>query len=115
MSWLESALIRGYHSHVYFNEDTLAQARTLCEEAEKRFGVVMGRMHERPVGPHPDWSCQLAYPAELMAQVLPWLALNHGGLTVFTHPITGDDLRDHRDFAIWLGEQRPLNLAMFSR
>ena len=53
--------IRGYHAHVYFSQATIAQARALCEAAAAQFGVVMGRVHEKPVGPHPDWSCQLAF------------------------------------------------------
>lgn len=114
-SFIAPSVIRGYHSHVYFDAKTYDQALVLCREAADTFGVVMGRMHERAVGPHPDWSCQLAYPVELFAQVMPWLALNRGELTVFTHPITGDDLRDHRDFAIWLGQVRPLNLDIFSK
>lgn len=108
-----SPQIRGYHSHVYFDADTLTQARELCEEAAKRFDLRMGRVHEREVGPHPDWSCQLAYRAELLNQVLPWLALNRQGLVIFTHPVTGNDLRDHRDHAIWMGAVRPLRLAQF--
>lgn len=105
--------IKGYHSHVYYDADTMAQARQLCEAAAQRFDLVMGRMHQRPVGPHPDWSCQLAYGAELFNQVLPWLAVHRNGLVIFTHPISGDDLRDHRDYAMWMGAVRPLNLQMF--
>lgn len=105
--------IRGFHAHVYFNEDTIGQARALCEAAVARFGVSMGRMHERPVGPHPRWSCQLAFPPELFGSVVPWLALARDGLTIFIHPETGDDLSDHRDRAIWMGEMLPLKLEMF--
>ena len=50
-----------YHAHVYFDEKTVEQARKLCESAAKRFGVAMGRVHRKPVGPHPRWSCQLAF------------------------------------------------------
>ena len=32
------------------------------------------------------------------------------GLTVLVHPLTGDDLADHRDHALWLGDSRPLDL-----
>ena len=42
--------------------------------------------------------------------MLSWLALNRGDLTVFVHPNTGQDLEDHRDRALWLGEQVPLLL-----
>lgn len=103
--------IYGYHAHVYFNADTLAQARALCEAAA-RFPLKMGRVHERPVGPHPDWSCQLAFKAALFADVIPWLALNRGSLVVFIHPITGQDLIDHRDRAMWMGAVRPLDLSV---
>ena len=104
--------IVGWHAHVYFDANTLAQARALCEAAAARFPLKMGRVHERPVGPHPDWSCQLAFRAERFAEVIPWLALHRGGLTVFIHPITGQDLRDHRDHAIWMGAVRPLDLSV---
>ena len=111
--YLESDRIRGWHAHVYFDADRLEQARALCEAAAARFPALkMGRVHERPVGPHPDWSCQLAFRAELFAEVLPWLALNRQGLSVFAHPVTGEDLIDHRDRAIWLGSVRPLDLSV---
>ena len=111
--YLDTARIRGWHAHVYFDAGTLERARTLCEAAAARFPTLkMGRVHEKPVGPHPDWSCQLAFRAELLAEVLPWLALNRGGLTVFVHPISGEDLIDHRDRAIWLGSVRPLDLSV---
>ncbi|HLR13522.1 MAG TPA: DOPA 4,5-dioxygenase family protein [Burkholderiaceae bacterium] len=105
--------VQGYHSHVYYDARTLDQARLLCEAAATALGVQMGRMHQRPVGPHPDWSCQLSYPADQLNTVLPWLAVNRHGLTIFTHPLTGDDLRDHRDYAIWMGAVRPLDLSLF--
>ena len=107
------AEIDSFHAHVYFDEATVEQARALCEEAAQRFGVTMGRMHERPVGPHPRWSCQLAFPPALFGEVVPWLALERNGLTVFIHPETGDELGDHRDRAIWMGEMLPLKLEMF--
>jgi len=106
--------IAGYHSHVYFDASTVEQARMLCQEAERRFGAKMGRVHEKPVGPHPDWSCQLSYRPPILADLLPWLAMNRSGLVVFTHPVTGNDLIDHRDFAIWMGAVRPLDLSRLS-
>ena len=47
-----------YHAHVYFGPATVARARALCEQAGRELMVVVGRVHERPVGPHPHWSCQ---------------------------------------------------------
>ena len=102
--------IQGYHAHVYYDAATLERARAICEAARSQFRLQMGRMHERPVGPHPDWSCQLSFEPGVFAQVVPWLALNRDGLVVFLHPLTGDPLADHRDHAIWMGAVRPLRL-----
>jgi DOPA 4,5-dioxygenase len=105
--------ITGYHAHVYFDADTVDQATALCEQAAQRFGVVMGRVHQRNVGPHPRWSCQLGASPEQFSQLLPWLALNRDGLIVFAHPETGKHLEDHRDHAIWLGTGLELDLSNF--
>ena len=105
--------IQGYHAHVYFDEHTLEQGRALCEAATAEFGITMGRVHEGLVGPHPDWSCQLSFGHELLADVVLWLALNRKELVVFLHPLTGDDLVDHTAHAIWMGAVRPLNLEVF--
>jgi DOPA 4,5-dioxygenase len=106
--------IKGYHAHVYFSAETIDQARALCEAAARQFPLAMGRVHAQPVGPHPDWSCQLAFRAELFGELVPWLNAHRGGLTVFVHPLTGDELADHRDYTMWLGQSRPLDLSLFS-
>jgi DOPA 4,5-dioxygenase len=107
--------ITGYHAHFYFDAETVEKATRLCEAARDRFGIVMGRVHRKNVGPHPRWSCQLAFPNELFAEVVPWLVLNRDGLTVFLHPETGDDLVDHTAHAVWMGEMPALDLSVFDR
>jgi DOPA 4,5-dioxygenase len=105
--------IRGFHAHVYFGPDTLAQGRALCEQAAQAFPELkLGRVHERPVGPHPDWSCQLAFKPELFGRIIPWLAMRRDGLEVFIHPISYFYLVDHRDRAMWMGAVRPLDLSV---
>ena len=48
---------------------------------ETRAGWLPGRtFHEKPVGPHPMWSYQLAFAPEEFAYIVGWLALNHGAL-----------------------------------
>lgn len=107
------AQIRGFHAHVYYDASTIDQARALCESAKRRFPLQMGRMHERPVGPHPRWSCQLAFEPKVFGELIPWLALNRNGLVVFVHPETGDDLADHTRHAIWMGKIEKLDLSLF--
>ena len=106
--------IKGFHAHVYFDAATQEQGRALCLKAASRFKLIMGRVHPGPVGPHPDGSCQLAFAPGVFAEVVPWLAMHRRGLVVFVHPITGNDLIDHRDSAIWMGAVRPLDLSVLS-
>ena len=108
------SLINGYHAHIYFDQDTVDQARALCQAAGEAFGVGVGRLHERNVGPHPMWSCQLSASPAQFAVLLPWLSLNRDGLIVFSHPETGNHLTDHRDRGIWLGTGLDLDLSIFN-
>ena len=105
----------GYHAHVYFDADTIERARRICTMCRDTFGVTMGRVHERPVGPHPDWSCQLAFGPDKLGAVVGWLALNRAGLVVLVHPETGDAVKDHSEHAIWMGAIRPLDLSVLKK
>jgi aromatic ring-cleaving dioxygenase len=109
--------IADWHAHVYFDSVTRDAAWQLRQVIETRFAdelqsgaLRLGRFHERPVGPHPMWSFQLGFGADLLAPMLAWLALNHGALDVFMHPNTGDALVDHRDSAVWVGRSHALVL-----
>ena len=103
--------IENYHAHVYYDAASKPAAAALRHGMEAEFAqAVFGRWHDRPVGPHPDWSFQIAFKADLFQPIVSYLALNRGGLVVFVHPQTGDSLADHRDHAIWMGAVRALNL-----
>jgi len=102
-----------YHAHVYFDEKTTEQARQLCQNAAKLFGVAMGRVHQKLVGPHPHWSCQLSFDSKQFEKLIPWLEEHRGGLTVLVHGVTGNDLGDHTTHASWLGKPAKLNLEIF--
>jgi DOPA 4,5-dioxygenase len=102
-----------YHAHVYFDASTLEQARALCEQAAQRFGVAMGRVHQKTVGPHPHWSCQLTFDSGQFEGLIPWLDTHRMGLDILVHPSTGHSLEDHTTHASWLGDPTPLNLAVF--
>ncbi|MCE9656940.1 MAG: DOPA 4,5-dioxygenase family protein [Burkholderiales bacterium] len=113
MQSLSTSIIESWHAHVYFDASSREAARALRETIETELvgRMEMGRFHEKPDGPHPMWSYQLAFPAAGFPQIVGWLALNHGALDVFIHPNTGDELRDHRDCALWLGKSHVLDLA----
>ena len=107
--------ISKYHAHVYFDDATANLAQALCEAAAQKFSVTMGRMHHKPIGPHPSWSCQLAFDRSNHTELLTWLALNRNELTILIHPLSGNDLLDHTDYASWMGQPQKLNLEMFKK
>ena len=112
MAYLDVSLITSWHGHVYFDAASRDAAAGFREAVTAQFGnsVEMGRFHEREVGPHLRWSYQIAFAPTQFSDVVAWLALNHGALDVFVHPNTGDELRDHRDCALWLGRSHQLDL-----
>jgi DOPA 4,5-dioxygenase len=112
---MDTSQIKDWHAHVYFDPASRDPAWALRERIEKSFDIVMGRFHEKPVGPHPRFSYQVHFRNDQLAPLLSWFALNRGDLTVFVHPNTGQALEDHRDRAIWLGQQVPLVLSALTR
>ena len=112
MAYLDISRITSWHAHVYFDAASRDAALAFRDVVTAQFGssVEMGRFHERPVGPHPRWSYQIAFAPPRFSEDVGWLALNHGALDVFVHPNTDNELRDHRDCAIWLGRSHQLDL-----
>ena len=103
--------VAGYHAHVYYDAATKPTAAALREAVAARFDVDLGRWHDRPVGPHPRASYQVAFAPALFGALVPWLALNRRGLIVLVHPDTGDAVADHTEHALWLGERLPLDVG----
>ena len=102
-----------YHAHVYFDSQTLQFASDLCIKAGELFDLKVGRIHQKPVGPHPKWSCQISFSSKDFEQLIPWLSDNRNDLTVLIHAQTGDNLKDHTEYAYWLGDNVQLNLSIF--
>jgi len=105
--------IRDFHAHIYYDPEEVELAKRLAAAAQERFPIAVGHFHLRPVGPHPRGSVQLTVPKEAFGDVAQFLALDRGGLTVFAHAETGDDLADHSRHVIWFGPSEPLDLSIF--
>jgi aromatic ring-cleaving dioxygenase len=106
--------IRLYHAHVYYDP---ARSRDRAALLRERVATIfpdarLGRWHDQPVGPHPQAMYQIAFAADRLSAILPWLMLNRSGLTILVHPETGDAYADHARHAAWLGTVLPLRLEV---
>ncbi len=112
---VDTIKIVGFHAHIYFNPGSRDVAARLREGLGTRFDVRLGRWHDKPIGPHPKSMYQVAFSPNQFGEVVPWLMLNREGLDILVHPETGDDVGDHVERSLWLGEKLELNIESLRR
>lgn len=110
----ETANIKSYHAHVYYDPATKAAAARV-REGLSRFNVQLGSWHDELVGPHLKPMYQVVFNTEEFGKVVPWLMLHREGLDILVHPSTGDGKGDHLDRSLWLGTKLGVNLKAFER
>ena len=103
-----------YHVHVYYDERSRPSAAAFRGAIAGEFGgrVRVHPMIDRPIGPHPLPMFEVDVPAGELVAVTAWLRAHHGEHSILLHPLTGDDLADHRDYPEWIGPPLPLDLTI---
>ena len=102
-----------YHAHVYLDPQQLQQATQLYRELG-RLQVQLGRIHTRPVGPHPKPMFQVVFSESEYSRLHDWLELNRNGLDILVHKETGNHWLDHTAHVEWLGQPLDLRLEVFA-
>lgn len=107
--------IDSYHFHIYYQLDEFEKAESIVEKI-KHFKKEdeIGRLWKKPVGPHPICSCQISANLGELESLCLWFMKNRDGLSIFVHGQSGDDLKDHTDYVMWIGKSYDLNLSLFA-
>ncbi|KAF9820590.1 hypothetical protein IEO21_01293 [Rhodonia placenta] len=104
----------GFDFHIYYMQHSATEsqyAKELHERVRREFPELrIYRLWDRPIGPHPvaQFEVDTFTPHETGA-LFCWLAVNRGPLSVLVHPNTSSAMRDHTEFASWMGTPYPLN------
>ena len=102
-----------YHAHIYFEQETYRQASQFCQLIDSVFEFTVGTIHKKPIGPHTQWSCQVTFTNKDFDVFVPWLDTHRNGLSILVHALTGEHLKDHTEYAYWLGSPVLLKLSVF--
>ncbi len=106
-----------FHSHVYYTTETKQQAFELYQKIAEHFlkdgsFVEMKPLIDRCLGPHTLWMFEFNFNADLFSHAFSFLCEHRNGLSVLIHPISGNEILDHTDYAMFLGRKESLNIGV---
>jgi len=105
-----------WHAHIYYTPDQRAEAESLryrfmalTENGDNSVILLVGRMMDRGVGPHPMPQYEVHFRERFVVEVTALILAS--GLRALVHPLTDDDLADHTMLARWIGEPVELDVT----
>jgi aromatic ring-cleaving dioxygenase len=100
-----------YHAHIYYSAKERAAAEALRDDFARSPDILfVGRLMDRPVGPHPLPQFEVHFLEQSLPAVVA--VIEGSGLTALVHPLTDDDLADHTSLARWIGEPLALDTSV---
>lgn len=102
-----------FHAHIYHEPGQRAASDALHARFTAMLGgdlVMVGKLREGPVGPHPLPQFEIHFLERALPVVLPLIKAS--GLRALVHPLTDDDLADHTSLATWIGPPLELDLSV---
>lgn len=102
-----------YHFHIYFESSELEDVQEIVNDLREMDNVDVGRIRDVPVGPHPVGSCQITVQRKDYTSMTEWFLIHRNRFSIFVHALSGDDLKDHTDYVVWIGDSHKLNLDFF--
>lgn len=108
--------IKNFHFHLYYPIEEITKATKVLDKlAQDKEGTSIGRIWDKPVGPHPIGSCQVTVQKENFYEMIEWFFDNRQGFSVFIHPDTGNDYADHTAHVLWMGKEHKLKVEQFKK
>jgi DOPA 4,5-dioxygenase len=104
-----------YHAHVYWRNSQQKQIALDLILRLKLMGCDVGRVHDKPIGPHTLPMYQVTYDSAIQERVEQFLDQNRQDLSILLHESINDDVRDHTEGARWLGQPLLLDLIWLDR
>jgi aromatic ring-cleaving dioxygenase len=102
--------VKTYHIHIYYEvgKETESQAKALAKQIARLFPEHVEAVHEydKPGGPHAVSNVAVYLKGEGFGNIVSWLQFNSGDLSALVHPKSGDVIKDHIDYGLWLGPRR---------
>lgn len=103
-----------FHSHVYFEAHSIEKAEKFHQKFQDlKIPLQVSRMIHKPIGPHPFPMFEVDFKAQNFLEVIRFMQDHREDLNILVHPLSGSQILDHTDYAMFLGEKLNLNLAIF--
>ena len=103
--------VMGWHIHVYHDAEDRAKIEGMRSVFAKNYRCALSPVRDRAGGPHPKPNLGIQVRPEDFGDIIGWLTINRGGLSVLAHVQTEDSFDDHTQNAFWMGEPLALDAA----